>query len=190
MEITSICTAHGSAARGAPGGKVTGGMGRRQRRIALRWAAPNRSMEDLMAARPLDAAPNLPTGIKFPANARCAFCDEFQWVESKGSWIEQANKHISICKNHPYSKLAASLPRTRDGVIVTLGMRVWPEMLHDDESGKPDCGGIVWSIDLDGDIEIQEIGDDTRRASYMNAAACNVFSTREAALAHGGGPQS
>lgn len=78
-------------------------------------------------------------------------------------------------------ELAERLPVTADGVRVTPGMRVWPELLNDYEDDLDD-GGVVIALNADGEIEISD-SQGEKGPSYLDANAANVYSTREAAAA-------
>jgi len=75
--------------------------------------------------------------------------------------------------------IVETLPKSADGVTITLGMRVYPEQLNDVD-GFEDHGGTVESINADEVIIKDTQGE---FPAYIEACPGNLYSTREAALA-------
>lgn len=92
---------------------------------------------------------------------------------------EAASLIRSLCE------IVEKLPVTADGVPITPGMRVFPEMLDDHEDDL-DEGGIVSAIkEDDGEIEIRDTRGE-KGPNYCESYGSIVYSTREAALAAAG----
>lgn len=86
--------------------------------------------------------------------------------------------------------IVSKLPKTKDGLPITLGMRVFPELLAD-YGDDLDDGGIVTSVrDVEDGCEITiEDSRGEKGPNYVEADASNVYSTREAAVAATEGKQ-
>lgn len=92
---------------------------------------------------------------------------------------EAASLIRSLCE------IVEKLPVTADGVPITPGMRVFPEMLADHEDDL-DEGGIVSAIkEDDGEIEIRDTRGE-KGPNYCESYGSIVYSTRDSALAAAG----
>lgn len=73
------------------------------------------------------------------------------------------------------------LPVTADGMRVTPGMRVYPELLNDYDDDLDD-GGVVIGMNTDGEIVVED-SQGEKGPNYLDVNAANVYSTHAAAAA-------